>query len=105
MRPAKSAKHAKADSPNRVGMYVYVDDYIAAAVENAKGTLLSRVARSALHGIHSIFPPPDVTGHKGGKDPVSLKKLQKGDAQWSHEKEILGFLVDGLNRTVRILAS
>jgi hypothetical protein len=102
MCPEKSAKRAHADSPNRVGLYVYVDDYIAAAVENAAGTLLGRVARSALHGIHSIFPPPDVTGHKGGKDPVSIKKLEKGDAQQNHEKEILGFIVDGLHRTVWI---
>jgi hypothetical protein len=105
MKPAKRAKRARADSPGRVGLYVYVDDYIAGVVENAEGTLLGRVARCALHGIHSIFPPPDVTGHEGGKDPVSIKKLKKGDAQWNHEKEILGFIVDGLNRTVRISES
>jgi hypothetical protein len=102
MRPAKQAKRARNDSPSRVGLYVYVDDYIAAAVENAAGTLLGRVARSALHGIHSIFPPTSVTGHEGGKDPISLKKLQKGDAQWNCEKEILGFIVDGWHRTVRL---
>jgi hypothetical protein len=102
MKPAKGAKRAQAGLPDRSGIYVYVDDYIAAAVENAAGTLLGRVARSALHGIHSIFPPPDVTGHEGGKDPISFKKLLKGDAQWNHEKEILGFLIDGLHRTVRI---
>ena len=36
---------------------------------------------------------------------MSIKKLKKGDAQWNHEKEILGFIVDGLNRTVRISES
>jgi hypothetical protein len=55
-----------------------------------------------LHGIHAIFPPPDVTGHIGGKDPISLKKLQRGDAQWSHTKEILGFAVNGDTKTVSI---
>jgi hypothetical protein len=49
-----------------------------------------------------VFPPPSVTSHTGGKDPISLKKLQRGDARWHHEKEILGFLVDGKNKTVRI---
>jgi hypothetical protein len=33
-------------------------------------------------------------GHKGGKDLLSLKKLQKGNAQWNHKREILGFIVD-----------
>jgi hypothetical protein len=102
MTPAQSAKHTKANSPNQVGTYMYVDNYTAAAVENAKGRLLGRVACSALHGIHLTFPPLVVTGHHGGKDPISLKKLQKGDAQWNHEKEILGFLVNGLDRTVWI---
>jgi hypothetical protein len=46
-----------------------------------------------------------VTGHSGGKDPVSLKKLERGDAQWHHEKELLGFLVDGAAKTVRISES
>jgi hypothetical protein len=55
-----------------------------------------------LHGIHAIFPPPDVTGHIGGKDPISLKKLQRGDVQWSHTKEILGFAVNGDTKTVSI---
>jgi hypothetical protein len=101
MHPAKSAKRSKSDSPVH-GVYVYVDDYIGAAVENADGTLLGRISRAVLHGIHSVFPPPDVSGHTDGKDPVSLKKLQKGDGQWSHEKELLGFVVDGQAKTVRI---
>jgi hypothetical protein len=101
LRPAKAAKRSRSENPVH-GMYVYVDDYIAAAVENASGTLLGRIARSALHGIHSIFPPPAVTGHVGGKDPISLKKLQKGDGQWHHKKEILGFIVDGEAKTVQI---
>jgi hypothetical protein len=104
MHPATSAKRSRSDSPVH-GVYVYVDDYIGAAVENASGTLLGRISRSALHGIHSIFPPPAVTGHLGGKDPILLKKLQRGDAQWNHEKELLGFIVDGAAKTVRISQS
>jgi hypothetical protein len=36
----------------------------------------------------------------GGKDPVSLKKLKKGDARWAAVKEILGFIFDGEQKTV-----
>jgi hypothetical protein len=100
MQPTTAPKRsAKEDSMYNVS--VYLDDFIGAAVENSSGTLLDRVTKAALHGIHSIFPPA-VTGHVGGKDPISLKKLQQGDARWASEKEILGFLVDGETKTVRI---
>ncbi len=81
---------------------VCVDDFVLGLVENDDRTLLRRVSRATLHAIHSIFPPPEASGHVGGKDPVSLKKLQKGDARFDVEKEILGFLINGVDRTVRI---
>ncbi len=52
-----------------------------------------------LHGIHSVFPPPDVTGHPGG-DPVSIKKIKKGEGKWEHLKEILSWMVDGVEYTI-----
>jgi hypothetical protein len=81
---------------------VYVDDYILAAVESPDGTTLDRVGRAALHTIHGLFPPPSQSGHVGGKDPISLKKLEAGDARWAHTKELLGFVFDGQARTVRL---
>jgi hypothetical protein len=60
------------------------------------------MARAALHGIHSFFPPPAVSGHTGDKDPVSIKKLESGDAQWSADKEILGYMLDGKARTIHL---
>jgi hypothetical protein len=76
---------------------VYVDDFILAGVESQDGTLLRRMARAALLGIHSLFPPIKVTGHIGGKDPISQKKLDKGDATMAFTKEVLGFLVGASN--------
>jgi hypothetical protein len=81
---------------------VYVDDFILAGVENQEGTLLHRMAQAALLGIHSIFLPIEVTGHIGGKDPISQKKLDKGDATMAVTKEVLGFLVEGDRRTVQL---
>jgi hypothetical protein len=81
---------------------VYVDDYILGVIEDVDRTLIQRVSRAALYGIHSIFPPPRITGHKGGKDPISEKKLKKGDAKFLAEKIILGFRFDGANRTVQL---
>jgi hypothetical protein len=103
VRPHKAPKRSKSDHPAH-GVYVYVDDYILAAIEDASGTLLGRIGRAALHGIHDVFPPPRVSGHTGGKDPISLKKLEKDDARWDPRKEILGFLIDGRARTIQLPA-
>jgi hypothetical protein len=101
MRPAKSAKHSKSDSPGH-GRYVYVDDFMGAAVENKDGTLLGPMTPGMLHGIHSVFPPTAVTGHISGKDPISLEKVQQGNGQWHHQKEKFGFELNGNAKTVQI---
>jgi hypothetical protein len=62
------------------------------------------MARAALIGIHSVFPLVKITGHKGGKDPISMKKLEKGGATMETSKEVLGFLVNGINRTMQLPA-
>lgn len=81
---------------------VFVDDYCLAAVENHDGTFLKRVSRAALHTIHSIFPPPEVTGHVNGKDSISRKKVERGDVRFAPTKELLGFELDGQQRTVKL---
>lgn len=84
MRPQKAAKQSKSDNPVH-GTYVYVDDSTRAAVESTDGTLLGRMMHSIMHGIQLVFPPPQVTRHTRGKDPVYLNKLEKGYIQWYHE--------------------
>jgi hypothetical protein len=53
---------------------VYVDNFIQAAQTTDPDRLL-HMSHAVLHSIHSMFPPPLVTGHNG-KDPVSQKKLE-----------------------------
>ncbi len=79
---------------------VFVDDFIA-CTDNLSQTHLQNVSRAMLHGIHSIFPPPNVTGHKGG-DPISEKKLDKLEGLWDFVKEILGWMIDGANFTIEL---
>jgi hypothetical protein len=81
-------------------MEVYVDDFIQAAQTTDPDRLL-HMSRAILHGIHSVFPPPAVTGHDG-EDPVSQKKLEQGDGRWATRKEILGWIFDGQNRTIEL---
>jgi hypothetical protein len=101
MHPTTAAKRSKSASPAHA-IFVYLDDFTGAAVKDKSGTLLGRITRAALHSIHAVFPSPEITGHIGGKDPISLKKLEQGDARWHHTKDIIGFLGNGETKTVRI---
>jgi hypothetical protein len=75
---------------------------ISAAVEDASGTLRQRTARATLHAIHSVFPIPAATGTPDAKHPISEKKLAQGDARWDTKKEILGYWLDGGDRTIQL---
>ena len=82
---------------------VFVDDFIG-VTNNLNPSHLQQASRAMLHGIHSIFPPPKITGHNGF-DPISESKLHKGDGIWSTKKEILGWLFDGSEFTLTLPAS
>jgi hypothetical protein len=100
--PTMPARRQSTNGPRHQMSAVYVDDFCLAAVEDASGTLLQRTARATLHGIHSVFPTPAATGTPDAKDPISEKKLAKGDARWDTRKEILGYWLNGIDRTIQL---
>jgi len=57
-----------------------VNDYVL-AVQPLLVEELTRLSWAALQAIHSVFLPPAESGHFNGRDPISLKKLTKGDAR------------------------
>ena len=81
-------------------MEVFVDDFIA-ATNGGSREHLTQLSRAMLHGIHSVFPPPEQSGHTG-PEPISEKKLQEGEGTWDTTKEILGWIVDGALFTVQL---
>ena len=56
-------------------------------------------SRSLMHGIHSVFPLPQVSGHKR-QDLIYQKKLESGKGQWSVRKEVLGWVIDGATQCI-----
>ena len=62
---------------------------------------LLHLSRALLHGIHSVFPPPKVSGHNG-QDPISKENLDSGEYQWEVRKEVLGWMVDGATRCIEL---
>ena len=79
---------------------VFVDDFVGCTNDVTEENLL-KTSRAMINGIHSIFPPPEITKHTGG-DPVSEKKLEKGEGTWSHTKEILGWDFNGKDFTIQL---
>jgi len=79
---------------------VFVDDFIQ-LVQSKDPSVLRHCSRAILHGIHSTFPPPAITGHSG-EEPISMKKLAEGEGLWETRKEILGWIIDGAKRTIEL---
>jgi hypothetical protein len=78
----------------------YVDDFIQLA-QTTDPEQLRHCSRAVLHGVHSVFPPPEITGHSG-QDPTSLKKLKEGEGLWEVRKDILGWMMDGATRCIEL---
>jgi hypothetical protein len=78
-------------------LQVYVDNFIG-VVHSDSLDVLRHATRAMLHGIHSVFPP----SANPEDDPVSYKKLLAGDDVWAVRKEILGWIFDGLLRTMEL---
>ena len=80
---------------------VYVDDFIG-AVQGGKRRR-RRIRRILFHAIDSVLRPNDAADAAAGrKDPISAKKLGKGDGAWETTKLILGWLVDTVEGTIKL---
>lgn len=80
---------------------VYIDDFIG-MIQSTDEKKLLNFTRAILKGITRIFPPPDVTGSVMGP-PISPKKLEE-KGPWEARKEILGWILDGIARTIQLPA-
>ena len=78
---------------------VYIDDFIG-VLQTTNEHELRQCSRRILEGINNVFPPPNITESKMGP-PVSEKKLI-ADGTWATRKEILGWMFDGIERTIEL---
>jgi hypothetical protein len=79
---------------------VFVNDFVG-YTNHGSSNHLRKVSRAMIHGIHSIFPPPEISKHNG-EDPILESKIAKGEGLWSTEKEVLGWIFNGNNYTMRL---
>ena len=97
MEPSEPAEYMSC--PTEL-LQVFVDDSIITTQADLPEDL-NELSRTALAALYSVFPPRRESGHVNGRDPVSEKKMNKGDGRWSHLKVILGFIFDGQRRSVQ----
>ncbi len=90
---------AHVDVPSKL-LQVYVDNFCYASTESRDGCHIPRIRRASIHGNHSFFPQPEVTRHVDGKEPISKKKRDLGDGNFTSDKEMIGFRFNGIKRTV-----
>jgi hypothetical protein len=74
---------------------VYVDDFMSLVIPVMREQL-QHVANAIMHGIHDVFPPED----DDSNDPISEKKLKKGEGRYETRKTLLGFDFDGKAKTM-----
>jgi hypothetical protein len=86
-------------------LWVFVDDFIQAIAGPSERPSLGAeeqwLTRATLHGIHSMFPSPEITQHTGGRDCISRKKLIANDGRFLLDKLILGFAFNGKSSSMR----
>jgi len=75
---------------------VFVDDFIAMLHTPTPATM-QHATCAILHGIHSIFPAGT---NNPQNDSISVKKLKQGDRMWDTQKELLGWLFDGITQCI-----
>jgi hypothetical protein len=81
---------------------VYVDDFWG-MVQGGTQTR-RRVKHALLHTLGTVLRPPDSDDSVHCQDPVSVKKMAKGDSDWSTVKVIMGWAINTLDQTISFRA-
>ena len=79
---------------------VYMDDFLGLA-QGHPGRR-SYVRSTLLHAIDQVLRPLSPTDSPHRKQPISLNKLNKGDAQWATRKLMLGWVLDTVRETIEL---
>jgi hypothetical protein len=74
---------------------VYVDDFMSLVIP-VSWEQLRHIANAIMLGIHNVFPPDA----KDSNDPISEKKLKKGEGGTRPGKHCLGSIFDGKAKTM-----
>jgi hypothetical protein len=80
----------------------YVDVFVDDFVSLGQSPNTRRVRKTLLHSIDHVFRPVTDDDSPFRREPVSLKKLRKGDCSWDTVKLVLGWIVDTVSMTIHL---
>ena len=80
----------------------YVDIFVDDFVSLGQSPKTRRVRKTLLHSIDHVFRPVTDDDSPFRREPVSLKKLRKGECSWDTIKLVLGWLVDTVSMTIHL---
>jgi hypothetical protein len=89
--------------PSRPAAYVdiYMDDFLVIA--QGSPTQLENVRTTLFHAIDDVFRPLHPSDAAFCRqEPVSQKKLHKGDGRWTTRRTILGWVIDTSRETIEL---
>jgi hypothetical protein len=78
---------------------VFVDDFIGLCQGHHNK---SHVRQTLLHAVDAVFRPTDFHDGPYRREPVSLKKLHKGDVSWNTLKLVLGWIINTATMTIHL---
>ena len=77
---------------------IFVDDFVSLAQDPN----LRQVRRTLLHTVDHVFRLLTKGDSIFRQEPVSLKKLRKGNCSWDTVKLVLGWVIDTVNLTIHL---
>jgi hypothetical protein len=79
---------------------IYVDDFLGMAQGNTQR--LRRLRRTLFTTLDEVLRPKDAADGEARQEPISVKKLRKGDARWSTTKQMSGWLINTFQSTITL---
>lgn len=78
---------------------IFVDDFIGLAQGNHNR---NRVRNILMSAIDEVFRPLSPSDKPSRREPISIKKLLKGDCSWSTVKLVLGWIINTVDQTITL---
>jgi hypothetical protein len=79
---------------------VFVDDFVTIA--QGDDAHLEHVRSVLMNAIDQVFRPCDALDSATRTEPISVKKLRKGDCSWHTIKLVLGWVIDTVALTIQL---
>ena len=78
---------------------VYLDDFIG--ITQGRPTERRQMTRHLFRTIHELFCPNNKE-YIAREEPISLKKIRKGNAAWSTQKVVLGWAINTVKQVLTL---